>query len=165
MTKRPITNVAASARDRFLNRGRQTGWDFQFLLSVTPRAVSLPPGTVRPPSRSSSSMPCCSRCGGSVYWPTCDLDFAGYGNSDVDDVIATFREICAVPVPDDGLFLSMLATVRAEPIRGKPRSTSWAPGAFAGDAWRPAHRDADRHWLRQRRRSARDSMAGVSRSQ
>jgi hypothetical protein len=32
MTKRPITNVAASVRDRLLSRSRQTGEDFQFLL-------------------------------------------------------------------------------------------------------------------------------------
>src|SRR5262249_35860751 len=32
MTRRPITNVAASVRDRLLNRSRQTGEDFQFLL-------------------------------------------------------------------------------------------------------------------------------------
>jgi len=32
MTRRPITNVAASVRDRLLNRSRQTDEDFQFLL-------------------------------------------------------------------------------------------------------------------------------------
>ena len=32
MTKRPLRNVAASVRDRLLNRSRETGEDFQFLL-------------------------------------------------------------------------------------------------------------------------------------
>jgi hypothetical protein len=54
--------------------------------------------------------------GGSVYRPTRDLDFTGYGNSDADAVIATFTEVCAVPVPDDGLAFDA-ATVTAEPIR------------------------------------------------
>jgi hypothetical protein len=66
------------------------------------RAIGFSTAVVRPARISSS----CSR----------DLDFAGYGNSDADDVIATFREICAVPVPDDGLSFDA-ATVRAEPIR------------------------------------------------
>ena len=30
--------------------------------------------------------------GGSVYRPTRDLDFTGYGNSDADDVVGTFKE-------------------------------------------------------------------------
>jgi len=54
--------------------------------------------------------------GSAVYRPTRDLDFTGYGNSDTDDVIATFKEVCAAPVSDDGLVLA-LATVAAEPIR------------------------------------------------
>jgi hypothetical protein len=41
--------------------------------------------------------------GGSVYRPTRDLDFTGYGNTEADAVIGTFKEVCAVTVPDDGL--------------------------------------------------------------
>jgi Nucleotidyl transferase AbiEii toxin, Type IV TA system len=118
MTKRPITNVAASARDRLLNRGRQTGEDFQFLLqryAAERFLYRLGQSAHRARFVLKGAM-LFALWGGSVYRPTRDLDFAGYGNSDADDVIATFREICAVPVPDDGLSFDA-ATVRAEPIR------------------------------------------------
>jgi hypothetical protein len=54
--------------------------------------------------------------GGSTYRPTRDLDFAGYGDNDADNVVATFEDVCAAPVSDDG-FVFDPATIRAEPIR------------------------------------------------
>jgi len=41
--------------------------------------------------------------GGSIYRPTRDLDFTGYGSPDAIDVTTAIREICEVPVHDDGL--------------------------------------------------------------
>ncbi len=54
--------------------------------------------------------------GGSVYRPTRDLDFTGYGDADPDAVLAAFREICAQRVPEDGLSFDA-ASLAAEPIR------------------------------------------------
>jgi hypothetical protein len=118
MTKRPITNVAASVRDRLLKRSRQTAEDFQFLLQryaaerllyrlgqSAHRARFVLKGAMLFPL-----------WGGSVYRPTRDLDFTGYGSSNADDVIATFKEVCNLPIPDDGCAFDA-ATVRAEPIR------------------------------------------------
>ncbi len=50
MAKRPLTNVAASVRGRLLNRGRQTGEDFQFLLQrYTAERLLYRLGTIRAP--------------------------------------------------------------------------------------------------------------------
>jgi hypothetical protein len=54
--------------------------------------------------------------GGSLYRPTRDLDFTGYGSAEANDVLASLREVCSVPVPDDGLSFD-LTTLTAEPIR------------------------------------------------
>jgi Nucleotidyl transferase AbiEii toxin, Type IV TA system len=54
--------------------------------------------------------------GGSVYRPTRDLDFTGYGSSDAGSVICTFKEVCAVSAPDDGLVFHA-STATAQPIR------------------------------------------------
>ena len=118
MAKRPLTNVAASVRDRLLNRSRQTGEDFQFLLqryAAERFLYRLGQSAHRDRFVLKGAM-LFALWGGSVYRPTRDLDFTGYGNSDADDVIATFKDVCAVAVPDDGLAFDA-ATVTAEPIR------------------------------------------------
>ena len=47
---------------------------------------------------------------------TKDIDLLGYGSPDVRRLEAIFREVCAVPVQDDGLVF-VATTVKAEPIR------------------------------------------------
>jgi hypothetical protein len=54
--------------------------------------------------------------GGSLYRGTRDLDFTGYGSSETDAVITAMREICTLPVAEDGLSYDG-ASVAAEPIR------------------------------------------------
>jgi predicted nucleotidyltransferase component of viral defense system len=118
MTKRPITNVVASVRDRLLNRSRQTGEDFQFVLqryAAERLLYRLGQSAHRNRFVLKGAM-LFALWGGSVYRPTRDLDFTGYGNSDANDVIATFKDVCAVPVPDDALVFDA-TTVTAEPIR------------------------------------------------
>jgi Nucleotidyl transferase AbiEii toxin, Type IV TA system len=118
MTKRPLTNVAASVRDRLLNRSRQTGEDFGFLLqryAAERLLYRLGESTHRDQYVLKGAM-LFALWGGLVYRPTRDLDFTGYGKTDADDVIVTFKEVCAVPVADDGLVFDP-ATVTAAPIR------------------------------------------------
>jgi predicted nucleotidyltransferase component of viral defense system len=118
VTKRRITNVAASVRDRLLNRSRQTGEDFQFLLQRY-AAERLLYRLGQSPHRDRFVLKGAmlfALWGGSVYRPTRDLDFTGYGNSDADEVIATFTEVCTVPVSDDGLVFDT-TRVTAEPSR------------------------------------------------
>jgi hypothetical protein len=54
--------------------------------------------------------------GGSAYRPTRDLDFTGYGSSELEDLLAVFRELCAMPDVGDGLIFDG-TTLTAEPIR------------------------------------------------
>lgn len=118
MAKRPITNIAASVRDRLLGRSRETGEDFQFLLQRY-CAERLLYRLGQSPHRARFILKGAmlfALWGGSVYRPTRDLDFTGYGDSDAAHVIATFKEVCALPVPDDGLAFDP-ATVAAAPIR------------------------------------------------
>jgi hypothetical protein len=54
--------------------------------------------------------------GSSLYRPTRDLDFTGYGSSEPADVLASFQEICRCPVEDDGILFDA-SSLTAEPIR------------------------------------------------
>jgi len=47
--------------------------------------------------------------------PTRDADLLGFGADDIDSLVATFREIAAIELPDGIVFDG--ASVRAEPIR------------------------------------------------
>jgi predicted nucleotidyltransferase component of viral defense system len=118
MNRRQPRDVAASVRARLLARSRETGDDFQFLLQRYASERFL--------YRLSES-PHCGRFvlkgamlfalwGGSLYRATRDLDFTGYGSSEIDAVVAAVREICALPVAYDGLAFDA-ATISAEPIR------------------------------------------------
>jgi predicted nucleotidyltransferase component of viral defense system len=118
MTKRPITNIAASVRDRLLNRSRQTGEDFGFLLQryAAERLLYRLGESAHRDRYVLKGAMLFALWGGSVYRPTRDLDFTGYGKTDADDVIATFKDVCTAPVTDDGLVFDP-ATVSAVPIR------------------------------------------------
>lgn len=50
--------------------------------------------------------------------PTQDLDLLGFGDSGLDALRDTFRNIMSTPVPDDGVTFN-LDSVRAEPIRAE----------------------------------------------
>lgn len=54
--------------------------------------------------------------GGSVYRPTRDLDFTGYGSAETADVLAALRDICLYPSSADALVFDP-DTLSAEPIR------------------------------------------------
>ena len=54
--------------------------------------------------------------GGSVYRPTKDLDFTGYGASDADTLAENIREICAIEFVEDGVQFETGA-LRIAPIR------------------------------------------------
>jgi len=118
MTKRGLTNVAASVRDRLLVRSRETGEDFQFLLqryAAERFLYRLGLSQQRSQYVLKGAM-LFALWGGPVYRPTHDLDFTGYGSSKAEDVLAAFREICAIEVADGGLIFETGAT-KAQPIR------------------------------------------------
>jgi predicted nucleotidyltransferase component of viral defense system len=118
MAKRPLTNVAESVHRRLLNRSRETGEAFDFLLqryAAERLLYRLGESAHRGRFVLKGAM-LFALWGGSVYRPTRDLDFTGYGKSDANDVIASFQDVCVVSAPDDGLVFDA-ATVAAEPIR------------------------------------------------
>jgi hypothetical protein len=116
--ERPIVNASASVHARLLNRSRETKEDFQFLLQryASERFLyRLGESLYRKDYVLKGAM-LFALWGGSVYRPTRDLDFTGYGSDDTGDVIKIFSEVCVVAVPEDGLAFDA-KTVAAEPIR------------------------------------------------
>ncbi|HHJ15619.1 MAG TPA: nucleotidyl transferase AbiEii/AbiGii toxin family protein [Gammaproteobacteria bacterium] len=111
-------NTAASVRDRLLALSRERGEDFQLLLTQY--------GLERLLYRlSESSYQNCFVLKGAMLFllwgdqphrPTRDVDFLGFGDSDEAGLRAIFRELCDIPVEDDGLTL-MADSVQVEVIR------------------------------------------------
>jgi predicted nucleotidyltransferase component of viral defense system len=115
---RPPRNVAASARDRLLERSRKTREDFQFLLhryAAERFLYRLGKSSHRDRYVLKGAM-LFPLWGGSIYRGTRDLDFTGYGSSEAADALATMQEVCAVPVAEDGLVFDA-GTLTAEAIR------------------------------------------------
>lgn len=118
MTRRKAKNVAASVRARLLDRSRAAKEDFQFLLQrYASERFLYRLGESRHRDRFVlKGAMLFALWGGSIYRPTRDLDFTGYGSEETGEVLAALREICAVPVADDGLVFDT-ETLAAEPIR------------------------------------------------
>jgi hypothetical protein len=105
-------------RDRLLQRSRETGEAFDFLLqryAAERFLYRLGRSKYRDQFILKGAM-LFVLWGGSVYRPTRDLDFTGYGSSNAADVVAAFRDICTGQVPDGGLIFDA-ETLTAEPIR------------------------------------------------
>jgi predicted nucleotidyltransferase component of viral defense system len=118
MTRQPRRNVAASVRARLLNRSRETGEDYQFLLQRY-AAERFLYRLGQSPHRDRFVLKGAmlfALWGGSIYRPTRDLDFTGYGSNETEDVLASLREVCDIAVTEDGLAFHA-ATLTAEPIR------------------------------------------------
>ncbi|MGH6986614.1 MAG: nucleotidyl transferase AbiEii/AbiGii toxin family protein [Caulobacteraceae bacterium] len=118
MRKPPVRNLSASVRDRLLDRSRQGGEDFQFLLQryAAERFLYRLGQSRHRDSYVLKGAMLFPVWGGSIYRATRDIDFTGYGASEPSEVIAVIRELCATPMLDDGLAFDA-NSVRAEPIR------------------------------------------------
>jgi len=111
-------NLAASVHARLLSRARERGEDFQYVLHRYAAERFLYrlgqcPERERYVLKGAMLF---ALWGGSLYRPTRDLDFTGYGSSEPADVIGAFRDICRCAVVDDGVIFDG-ATLAAEPIR------------------------------------------------
>ena len=118
MTKENPLNVAASVRQRLSNRSRETGEAFDFLLqryAAERFLYRLGESSYRESYVLKGAM-LFPLWGGSIYRPTRDLDFTGYGSGEIEDVIQVFHEICRIDVEDDGVVFDA-NTLTAEPIR------------------------------------------------
>ncbi len=118
MTRRGPRNVGASVRARLLNRSRQTGEEFQFMLeryAAERFLYRLGESEHRERYVLKGAM-LLVHWVEAVYRPTRDLDFTGYGSSLANDVRSTVREICQTPVDDDGLVFD-ISNIAIETIR------------------------------------------------
>ncbi len=118
MTRDPVRNMAVSVRQRLLHRARERGEDFQLVL--THYAVER---FLYRLSRSSyadqfvlKGAMLFALWGGGPHRATRDLDLLGSGTSEIPHLEHAFREICTVPVEEDGIqFIEN--TVRGKAIR------------------------------------------------
>ncbi len=117
MTSREPSNIAASVHARLLNRSRETGENFQFLLHryVAERFLYRLGVSVYRDRYVLKGAMLYALWGGPIYRPTRDLDFTGYGSSQTEDVLAAFQSICELSVEDDGVVFDT-ATFKTEPI-------------------------------------------------
>jgi predicted nucleotidyltransferase component of viral defense system len=118
MTKKPVSNVGASVRQRLLNLRDKTGEDFNALLTqfATERFLYRL-------SRSSLSGRFVLKgamlfraWSGSLHRPTKDVDLLGFGEPTLTSVASMIREIITTTVEDDGITFDE-DSVQAEEIR------------------------------------------------
>lgn len=117
MTRKKVRNVAGSHRAKLLTLARTRGEDFQFLLGrwVVERFLYRLAGSAHKERFVLKGAMLFLAWEGRLYRPTRDLDLLGFGSSDVHDVTARIREVCAVPA-DDGIIFD-LAGIQGERIR------------------------------------------------
>ena len=118
MTRRPLRNVGASVRARLRGRSRETEEDFQFLLKryAAERFLFRLGESPHRKSYVLKGAALLALWSEAIYRPTRDIDFTGYGRPSADDVRSVIRDICAVPVADDGIAFNGEAT-SIKPIR------------------------------------------------
>jgi len=114
----PPRNMAASVKSRLMALARERDEDFNFLLNryVLERLLYRLALSPYPKSFLLKGAMLFTVWSQRPHRATKDIDLLGYGTPDAGRLEAIFRELCAIPAPDDGLsFLE--STVRAEPIR------------------------------------------------
>ena len=118
MTKKPVSNIGASVRQRLLNLRDQTGEDAQALF--TQFAIER---FLYRLSRSSLADQFVLKgamlfrvWSGSLHRPTKDVDLLGFGEPTPASVTSMIGEIIGTTVDDDGITFDV-ASIRAEEIR------------------------------------------------
>jgi predicted nucleotidyltransferase component of viral defense system len=157
MTKKPISNLGASVRQRLLNLRDKTGQDFNALLTqfaIERFLYRLSRSSLKDRVVLKGAM-LFRVWSGSLHRPTNDIDLLGSGEATTSAVAAMIREIINTAVEDDGILFDA-DSVQAEEIRenqeyGGIRATFTATLAKAviplqadvgfGDAITPAAED------------------------
>jgi len=100
---RPPRNLAASIHRRLLNAARERGEETEFILQryAAERFLYQLGNSPHREQFALKGAMLFALWGGSVYRPTRDLDFAGYGNDEIEAVLQRFRDICTLTVADD----------------------------------------------------------------
>lgn len=114
----PGKNRAESIRQRLRNRFRERGEDVQFALQRYAAERFLYRLGVSPHREKLvlKGAMLFGLWGSSMYRPTRDLDFTGYGSSEREAVLGCFRDLCEVSDVDDGLVFDAQA-ITAEEIK------------------------------------------------
>jgi predicted nucleotidyltransferase component of viral defense system len=113
-----LTNVAASVRQRLLNRARETGEDYQVLLT----RYALERLLYRLGQSDEGERFVLKGAYAFLLWQgeshrqTRDLDLLGHGAPDAERLSEVFRHVCTVDTPDDGVEFNA-GSVQAAPIR------------------------------------------------
>jgi len=118
MTKNQPSNIAASVRNRLLNKIRETGDDANLIWSRY--AVERLLYRISVSDYSSDFLLKGAMLfmvwTGQPYRPTVDLDLLGHGLDSSERIAKVFREICRIDVAPDGLHFDH-ATIKVAPIR------------------------------------------------
>ena len=111
-------NVAHSVRQRLLNRAKESGVDFQLVLTryaVERLLYRLARSEHRDRFVLKGAM-LFTLWTGELHRPTRDLDLLGFGDPEAERLAGVFRSLCGLAVADDGLTFDA-ATVAVEAIR------------------------------------------------
>ena len=115
--KRPVTNVAASVRQRLLNEAKRRRESFDYVAALYARERFLARLSVSPHrDRLILKGATVFALWLDVHRPTRDLDFLGSGSFEPASAAAIIRDIAAYPVENDGLEFN-INSVTAELIR------------------------------------------------
>ena len=116
--KNPLTNIAASVRQRLLNLAKASGVDYNQLLVryAIERLLYRLSRSVHRENFVLKGAMLFVIWEGSPHRPTQDVDLLGFGDRSPDRIAGVFRELCETTVEDDGIVFAA-ATVQAEEIR------------------------------------------------
>ena len=120
MTQSRTRNVAASIRQRLLNRAREKSEAFDLVLTryALERLLFRIGRSEWKPRFLLKGAMLYTLWYDAPYRPTRDLDLLAFGNSDIAHLEGVFRALCGVPVEDDGItFLE--DSVHGSEIRGE----------------------------------------------
>jgi predicted nucleotidyltransferase component of viral defense system len=118
VSNKTVKNIAASVRERLYQLAQKRGEDVQLMLTrygLERLLYRLGQSSYRDRFVLKGAM-LFSLWGGEMYRATRDVDFLGFGDSSIREIEKVFRELCVVPVEDDGLVFEA-ETVVAGPIR------------------------------------------------
>jgi len=106
MSKQPIKNIGASVRARLLALSRERNQTFQLVLTnyVLERLLYRLSQTEHRSRFILKGAMLLTKWFDDPLRPTQDLDFLGFGSDDPDEIVKTFREICAVTFDDGVVF-------------------------------------------------------------
>ncbi|WP_158816048.1 nucleotidyl transferase AbiEii/AbiGii toxin family protein [Methylocapsa sp. S129] len=104
--REPIRNIGASVRARLQNVARQRNQTFQLVMThyVLERLLYRLSQTKHRDRFALKGAMLLTTWFADPLRPTQDLDLLGFGDVDVDRMLSTFREICAVPFDDAVVF-------------------------------------------------------------